>query len=423
MKISPLPRNILLLTAALCLVSLGLFGLYARPTIHISPYPDGKNFAFTITDDPDGCRLDKIRPVYSFLDQLGLKTTIACWVFKPTDLTGNPDLREQAESETLENPDYLNFLQEYQRKGFEIALHTVTSGNDRSETTQRGYETFKQDFKTYPAINIMHSKNLENIYWGRNVFQNPVLRFLVGLYDRRGYSGEDPSSIYFWGDICKERSRYIRLWGTTGINTLKFNPSMPYRYQDKPYVNYWFSFSDGYSGRYFTKLLSRQNVDRLVRERGASIVYTHFAAGFCRKTAAGYTLDDTIKNELAYLARQKEGWFVPASTLLDRLSLMKGVRLEKKGFNLEITNQNPEVVYGVTLISQPFLAYRDYTGKLYKANGEGEILLGELKPGQKKTLYIIRDLRVLNQPQTPDFLEQNRLIWQRINIFIFSHRG
>ena len=46
----------------------------------VSPYPYGKNFAFSITDDPDYSRLHKIKPIYDFFDSIGIKTTIAVWV-------------------------------------------------------------------------------------------------------------------------------------------------------------------------------------------------------------------------------------------------------------------------------------------------------------------------------------------------------
>lgn len=407
----------------LLLASGAVFYYNSKPTIYVSPYPDGKNFAFTITDDPDETRLEKIKPIYEFLDSLGIKTTIACWIFKPRDLARNPDPQEQLKSETLENPGYLRFLKDYQRKGFEISLHTVTSGNDKREDTIKGYERFNSVFGTYPKINIMHSKNLENIYWGKNVFENSLLKSLVGLYDNREYGGENTKGIYFWGDICKGKTKYVRLWGTSDINTLKFNPSMPYHDTSKPYVNYWFPFSDGYSGKYFTKLLSSRNIDKLVKERGACIVYAHFAAGFSHKTKVGYLLDDTIKNELLYLSNQKEGWFVPCSILLDRLSEIKNISLVKKGYNLEITNLNPIDISGITLVTRPFLPYRDYVGKLYQANGDGEILVGELKAGQKKTIYITEGLRLIKKPSSPNFLEQSNLIWERLKILIFDHRN
>ncbi len=57
----------------------------------LSPYPDGKNFAFTITDDPDWNTTEKISPIYDLLSKLGFKTTIAVWVKYATHTQGLPD--------------------------------------------------------------------------------------------------------------------------------------------------------------------------------------------------------------------------------------------------------------------------------------------------------------------------------------------
>ena len=59
--------------------------------IRVSPYPAGKNFAFTITDDPDYTRLSKIEPFYELLTELGFRTTIAVWTLEATRSNGVPD--------------------------------------------------------------------------------------------------------------------------------------------------------------------------------------------------------------------------------------------------------------------------------------------------------------------------------------------
>jgi len=99
------------LLLAACIVGLA-FHYYSQPVIYISPYPNGRNFSFSITDDPDETRMDKIKPVYETLDSLGFRTTIVCWIFKPQDLSGNPDAQEQIKSYTLENPKYIKFLKD-----------------------------------------------------------------------------------------------------------------------------------------------------------------------------------------------------------------------------------------------------------------------------------------------------------------------
>lgn len=417
-------KIILLNGVGIILVILFVFIYNSIPILYISPFPDGKNFAFTITDDPDGARLDKIGPIYEFLDKLGFKTTIACWIYKPRDVTNLPDPQEQMASQTLENQEYLEFLKEYQGKGFEIALHTVTSGHDRREITISGYERFKETFGYYPAINIMHSKNKENIYWGQNIFKGPIMKMLVGLYDKTDFSGENPDSPYFWGDTCRDKTKYVRLWGTSNINTLKLNPSMPYHDISKPYVNYWFSFSDGYTAKYFKKLLSPENVRKLIKDRGACIVYTHFAAGFCKKQPDGsYVLDENIKNELINLAKQKEGWFVPAKELLDRLLDVKSILITHRGKTVILKNINSHEIKGLTILTKPFLQYVDTKGNVLRANEEGEMVLGNLSANEMIAIDFKNNVRIKWIPTALGFWEKNRLVWERLKIMVFSHRG
>jgi len=392
-------------------------------TITLSPYPDGKNFAFTITDDPDGSQLVKIKPIYILLDQLGFKTTIACWVYKPTDVEGMPDPADQIKSETLENAGYVAFLEEYQKKGFEIALHTVTAGNDKRETTAKGYEKFKELFGEYPKLNIMHSKNKENIYWGRSAFGSPFMRKVADIYTKVTFEGEDTASPYFWGDIAKEKTKYVRMWGTWDINTLKFNPSMPYHDLKKPFVNYWFSFSDGFTAKYFNKLLSDKNIEKLVRERGASIVYTHFACGFTERGKDGtYKVNDETKKQLTKLAGHKDGWFVPASELLDRLLVMKNITINDKKSAVIVSNSNDFPVLSVTLLTKPGVTLYDSQERKYAANEDGEIIISKIDPKEAVTFFKTPGIAYVKN-STPTMLENICLVMGRLLIMLFSHRG
>lgn len=134
--------------------------------------------------------------------------------------------------------------------------------------------------------------------------------------ERRKFYGSDPGSDYFWGDVCKSTINYIRNYTFNDINTLKMDPNMPYIDKSKEqFSNYWFSSSDGHTVEEFTNLLSKKNIDRLCNEGGACIVYTHFASDFVDKHG---NLDNDFKKCIRYLS-SKNGWFVPASTLLDFL--------------------------------------------------------------------------------------------------------
>ena len=166
-------QAIILFGAVVILTIASFFVLNEYETkIEISPYPNGKNFAFTITDDPDGNKLDAIRPLYDFLASLNIKTTVAVWVEDPVRTTGVPDvLKTYDPGDSCEKKEYYKYIKTLQDRGFEIALHTVSAGNDIRERTIEGYDKFKMLFCNYPKINIMHSNNLENIYWSKKVRQ------------------------------------------------------------------------------------------------------------------------------------------------------------------------------------------------------------------------------------------------------------
>jgi hypothetical protein len=384
----------------------------------LSPYPDGKNFAFTITADPDYNDLEKDKLIYDFFTEVGLRTTIAVWVKESTRSNGIPDISTHLQyGSSCENDDYLRYMQELQKRGFEIALHTVTSGNDYREETIEGYERFREFFGAYPNINIMHSTNLENVYWGKKVVENGLLKRFIGILadgSNFPYGGDDPKSKYFWGDILRQKTKYVRLWGTPDINTLKLNPSMPYHNPKKPFVNYWFSFSDGRDVDIFNQLLSEKNIKRLTNERGASIVYVHFA-GFISKGK----LNEAFKSRIEIMARQKDGWFVPATTLLDRLLLMKKVRLTVLENALFVANLNSCSVDAITVLVHPKEIVYNSMGIPMEANEEGEIVLENFKPGESKIL--LRDLRFIDpKNEHPTYLEKFNMFLQRSLVY-FSH--
>lgn len=397
-----------------------------NPTIAISPYPDGKNFAFSITDDPDYNKVHKIRHVYWFLDSIGIKTTMAVWVKKPGRSNGVPDVAgDFFYGQTCENPKYLSFIKSMHQRGFEIALHTVSGGNDPRESTIEGYETFKKLFGYYPKINIMHAENLENIYWGGNVIDNRILRYLAEyLYPKTKlpFSGEDPESLYFWGDVLQAKTRYVRLWGTEDINTLKFDPRMPYHDPKTPYVNYWFSFSDGYSPAIFNKMLSPENVERLEKERGTCIAYTHFASGFTQKDKGGKRIvDPEFQQRMKALSEHKEGWFMPVSTILDRLLAVKKLQVTANGGTVSIVNRNLFDMDGVTLLMAPG-AELGTENKIFRADNEGEIVIGKFKAEEVRVFNYHGDRLLVHElSEKRGILEKYRMLFERTKL-LFKHR-
>lgn len=416
-------RRIFLLSASLFVV-LGtvivLFDLTGGDRIQLSPYPDGKNFAFTVTSDPDETRLRKIEPVYELLTELGFRTTIAVWVLEATRSNGVPDVAGDYDyGDTLQREHYRDYIKTLSERGFEIAIHTASGGNDPRENMELAYADFRSLFGYYPKIAIMHAENLDNVYWGNKVLNNRIGRWILSTFiSKAGYpfSGDDPASEYYWGDLLKARTKYVRLWGTPHIDTLSFNPSMPYHDPNKPLVNYWFSFSDGSNGSTFGDLVSKENVDELVAKRGASIVYAHFANGFVK----GGEVDQKIEQGLRYLATQKDGWFVTTSELLDRLLLMKAVYVyEQKGCTV-ITNLNQQSVPGVTLLLESNGTVFTEQGQDQRANQEGELIIGDLGPYSSKRVcrssaYEARDTMYIGLG------ERIRMVRDRARLYLRHH--
>ena len=271
-------------------------------------WPKNKKFAFTIVDDTDNGTVENIKPVYDFLYSKGILTTKTVWVYPS---------RDHFDGGCLLDNDYLNFILDLKDKGYEIGLHNVGSGRFSREEILKGINLFYEKLGFYPNVQINHASNPDNIYWGNERYQFFLRNIFKLLYrDKRKYYGSDIDSSHFWGDICKEKVHYIRNHTFNNINTLKIDPLMPYvdRAKEK-FSNYWFSSADGHTVKEFNSLLREDNIDKLENEGGACIVYTHFASNFVDNQGQ---LDQEFVKNIEYLST-KDGWFVPASTILDYL--------------------------------------------------------------------------------------------------------
>jgi len=281
-------------------------------------WPLNKDFAFTIIDDTDNSTIQNIKPIYDFLHSKGILTTKTVWVFEPKDkFTG----------QCLKHKEYLAFIKDLINKGFEIQIHNVGSGDFTREEIIKGYEEFKEIIGSYPSMHINHASNSDNIYWGYKRFGailKNIIKFRYG--SKRRFFGDEGDSVYFWGDICKKHIKYIRNRVFLGVNTLKYDPKMPFIEKKKKYSNYWFSSSDGHTVEEFNNLISKKNIDSLKNKKGLCIVYTHFASGYIDEH--GVLNSDFVAN-IEYLSKQN-GWFVPASEVLDFLLSNKKENLKRK---------------------------------------------------------------------------------------------
>jgi hypothetical protein len=277
-------------------------------------WPDGRDFAFTVFDDTDASTLVNAPPVYALLGELGMRTTKSVW-----PLTGR--VHGEAGGSSCEDEAYRDWVLALQRDGFEIALHNVGADTSPREETIRGLERFRELFGHDPVTHTNHAGNRENVYWGdrrltgANALAYNVMNRFKGY---RAYEGHIESSPLFWGDLCRERVRYVRNFVHSDINTLAYCPEMPYHDPARPCVNAWFASTEGADVDLFVDALSEAAQDRLEAEGGACIMYTHFWS---------FTTDGRLDPRFERLMRRlsaKNGWFVPVSTLLDHLVAAKG---------------------------------------------------------------------------------------------------
>jgi hypothetical protein len=278
-------------------------------------WPEGKEFAFSIFDDTDYQTVDNVSAVYSFLSDIGLRTTKSVW---PIRGSKSPEIG----GATCEDKRYLKWVLDLQQKGFEIALHNVTYHTSTRTETAHGLETFRRLFGHYPYSMANHFGCNESIYWGNSRLTgiNQVVYNLLHLNKYKGmFQGHVENSPLFWGDLCRERIKYVRNFVFGDINILRLCPYMPYHDPARPYVNYWFAASEGATITSFNSMLSDDNQDKLVTKGGACIIYTHLARGFLENGQINQRFRSLMER-----LRRMNGWFVPVRTLLDYLLEIKG---------------------------------------------------------------------------------------------------
>jgi len=360
--------------------------------VRLLPYPDGKCFAFSIIDDTDESTLEAVRVIYDFLYSLGLRTTKTVWVRTPNL---RPEQKADA-GDTLENEDYADYVRHLRQRGFEIALHNVSSASNKRAHIAAGLAQFRQIVGDPPKINVHHEKNLENIYFefaqsGRHLrapFRTSFFNSLHHLLGRgpskdavstHGCSGEDPQSDYFWGDICKANFQYVRTnVFFPDLNTLKCSPAMPYSLPETPYVNSWFDSSNGQDVHCFNSILSDRNIERLRRERGCCILYTHFGKGFVERTNGTPELNAETQRRLQAIAGHADGWYAPVIDILDRLLAFQQVTVLALAGGVLITNHNDFPIHSVTLLAAPGATFCDLAGRQFMADNNGTLVIPSL---------------------------------------------
>jgi len=276
-------------------------------------FPNNKKFAFTIIDDTDNAFCDNIKPIYDFLNEKKIIITKTIWVYPPRDIP-------YSKGDSLQNIKYLDFVKDILKKGYEIGLHNVGSGDYKRPEIIKGINEFNEKLGFYPKLHVNHSYNKDNIYSGSKRFGFPLNYLVKKLYSNYStFFGDDPNSEYFWGDLHKKHIKYARNLEIDDINTLKKIPYMPYR--DKKfdeYANYWYGSTFAPNQLMFNHIVSKKSIDRLENENGVCILYTHL--GYFMKKGK---IDPGFIKMIDYISSKNTGWYVPVGQILDFLNERK----------------------------------------------------------------------------------------------------
>lgn len=312
----------------------------------ILPFPHDKDFAFTFVDDTDYSTVFNTKPVYEFLYKHQIFGTKTIWT-KPQKRTSSyrVDLERETDpncfsGSTIQDAEYKKFILNLHDKGYEIALHGVSAGNTKRNEIINGLNEFHDLIGHDPVINIFHAQNIENLYAGSAKLESRLFRFLEKLTDSSDYQGHIEGSPYFWGDIAKQKIKYMRLPFHTidEINTYKINPSMPFFDDERKYVNFWFTNSDGSDVSRFNRLTQNNNIQQLEWENGICIIYTHFAKGFARQNRGNLILDECFKKRIENISSYNNAWFPTTSVLLDSILACRKLSIKHIGNMFIITN-------------------------------------------------------------------------------------
>jgi len=274
-------------------------------------YPGEKEFIFSIFDDTDVATLENIRPIYEYLTELGILTTKSVWPLK-----WDGEYSDCKGSHTLKDKAYADYVKELANRGFEIAFHGASMESSERERTRESLELFKETVGYYPKTYACHANNLDNLYWGANRFTFPLFRKIYAIFERKHLrsQGEKETSPYFWGDLCAKYIRFVRSFTFPVINLARVGATLPYRVRQFKYCRYFFFTCEANNVEEFNALLSPRKQGALERERGISIITTHFGKGFVKQGK----LHPKTKKLLKHLS-SKNGWFVPVNVLLEYL--------------------------------------------------------------------------------------------------------
>jgi len=356
----------------------------------ISLYPNGHTFAFTLVHDADGAYSRRLAPLFNVFDQVGLKITATVFV-SWANWAANGRIWTQWKQSKRENDQFFapqcvplvddnerQFYQHLATRGHEIGMHTPSETSSERVDVIRGFEYFQRVFGRYPTVYVEHSANNNK--------------------DAQSNEGSAPESIYYNSDLLNSYGPWVWLddeWGVPhnrhaqfydilAANGSPFNRRAAAQYGITKAFLRTGKWREG-DGDGFLAWYSEENIDSLEKNRGLALVYTHLDNKWLDPRSR--EIRSSIQERLQYLT-SKNGWFMPAGKILDRLYSMRGLHLRHNGKALTIINAGGERVDGLTLISHQGRSLCRGVD-IFRPTGRGEIVLGRIHAGESLSFKII----------------------------------
>lgn len=283
-------------------------------------YPNGAKFAFTILDDTDDTTVENGRPVYELFKEAAMRTTKTVWAFD----SKSENREAYLVGDTLQSAEYLEWVHELSRDGFEIAFHNASMGSSRREDTIKALDFIEKEFGRSLRLHCNHGQNRENLYWGADRYSSCILNKAMHNLSKNSafpsFEGHQPESPYYWADIASERLSYMRAFSYRQLNGMQIVPGKPFKDPLKANTPLLFNTAEAPHVHAFNKLVNPGSLEKLCKQGGWAIVTTHIGKGFY----ANNKLNTEFKQTIKYLSEQP-GWFVTASELLDYIRMKKGI--------------------------------------------------------------------------------------------------
>ena len=361
------------------------------PEWRLSLYPDAHPFAFTIVSDADSSYSRRLAPLFEEFDSDRLKITVTAFVFwadwakkgKIWSDWAAPAGSERAffapVAVPLEDAAERAFYLGLAARGHEVGMHTPSDNSDTTEDLARAFVRFEEIFGHPPSVYVEHSgqSNKETL---ENEGSDPRSRYYsLGILNRyRPW-------VWVDGSMALPRRSNPRYFDLAAVKGPPFTDDAV-RHYGIPKVFMRTGKWKSAEGDGFLEWYSKANIDALEAHRGLAIVYTHLNEKWLdRKTRK---MRDPLRARLGYLA-SKDGWFVPAGTILDRIALMKKVVLRREDLRVIVENRNTSAVASVSVISPKGRSLCNETG-VFRPRATGDILLGELQAGETRRFGICR---------------------------------